>query len=136
MKTSAAAARAEALRAEIERHNYRYYVLDDPQVPDAEYDRLFRELVELETQNPELVTPDSPTQRVGGTAAKAFRDVVHRLPMLSIRNAFSEDDVRAFDRRVHERLGRAGEIEYSAEPKLDGLAVSLRYEQGVLVLGA
>jgi DNA ligase (NAD+) len=136
MTAPAARARAAELRAEIERHNYRYYVLDEPQVPDAEYDRLFRELVELETLHPELVTPDSPTQRVGGAPAKGFGEVVHRLPMLSIKNAFSEEDVRTFDRRVRERLEHDAEIDYSGEPKLDGLAVALRYEQGVLVLGA
>ncbi|HZF17454.1 MAG TPA: NAD-dependent DNA ligase LigA [Steroidobacteraceae bacterium] len=133
---AAAGARAAELRAELERHNYRYHVLDDPEVPDAEYDRLMQELKRLEADFPELVTPESPTQRVGGAALKAFGEVAHRLPMLSLDNAFSEDEVRAFDRRVRERLGREAEVDYSAEPKLDGLAVSLRYEKGVLVQGA
>jgi len=137
MSTEAAVrARIEKLRAEIERHNYRYYVLDDPEVPDAEYDRLMLELKRLEAEHPKLVTSDSPTQRVSGAAVKVFGEVVHRLPMLSLDNAFSEEEVRAFDRRVHERLGRGEDIEYSAEPKLDGLAVSLTYEHGRLVLGA
>lgn len=137
MKSAAtASARAEELRAALERHNYRYYVLDDPAVPDAEYDRLMEELKRLEAEFPSLVTADSPTQRVGAAPVKAFGEVVHRLPMLSLDNAFSEDEVNAFDRRVRERLGREGDVDYSAEPKLDGLAVSLRYERGVLVLGA
>jgi DNA ligase (NAD+) len=136
--TDVAAARARTieLRAELERHNYSYYVLDNPRVPDAEYDRLMRELQALETQFPELITSDSPTQRVSGVPAKGFGAVVHRIPMLSLENAFAEEDVRAFDRRVRERLRHKGDVEYSAEPKLDGLAVSLAYEDGVLVQGA
>lgn len=136
--TDAAAARARTieLRAELASHNYSYYVLDNPRVPDAEYDRLMRELQALETQFPQLITSDSPTQRVSGEPAKAFGVVVHRLPMLSLDNAFAEDDVRAFDRRVRERLRREVEVDYSAEPKLDGLAVALVYEDGVLVQGA
>lgn len=130
-----AAARAEALRAEIERHNYAYYVLDAPTVPDAEYDRLFRELDSLERDCPELVTPDSPTQRVGAGPAPEFRQVTHRTPMLSLSNAFSEEDVANFDRRVREGLEREL-VEYAAEPKFDGLAISLTYEQGHFVLGA
>jgi DNA ligase (NAD+) len=133
---AAARARVRELRAEIERHNYSYYVLDEPQVPDAEYDRLLRELQTLEEKYPQLVTSDSPTQRVGGEPVKAFGAVVHRLPMLSLDNAFSEEEVRAFDRRVRERLGRDQDVQYSAEPKLDGLAVSLRYVNGQLEQGA
>ena len=128
-------ARAEALRREIEDHNYRYYVLDAPVVPDAEYDRLFRELVELEAAHPELATPDSPTQRVGGAPLDEFRQVTHRTPMLSLNNAFTEEDVVGFDRRAREGLGK-GEIEYAAEPKFDGLAISLLYESGRFVQGA
>ena len=128
-------ARAEALRREIEDHNYRYYVLDAPVVPDAEYDRLFRELVELEAAHPELATPDSPTQRVGGAPLDEFRQVTHRTPMLSLNNAFTEEDVVGFDRRAREGLGK-GEIEYTAEPKFDGLAISLLYESGRFVQGA
>ena len=130
--------RAEALRAQIAAHDHAYYVLDAPTVPDAEYDRLFRELVALEAQHPELVRPDSPTQRVGGAPAAGFATVRHSVPMLSLANAFDDDDVIAFDRRVREALGdRApGEIEYCAELKYDGVAVSLRYEGGALALAA
>ncbi len=128
-------ARASRLRREIEQHNYRYYVLDTPSVPDAEYDRLFRELQDLETRYPELITPDSPTQRVGAAPAGAFTEVPHRVPMLSLDNAFSEEQVIAFDRRIRETLD-VPSVTYMAEPKLDGLAVSLSYEQGVLVRGS
>jgi DNA ligase (NAD+) len=128
--------RAQRLRAQIAHHDYRYYVLDDPEIPDAEYDRLMQQLRELEAANPDIVTPDSPTQRVSGTPAAEFRPVKHGVPMLSIDNGFSEDDLRAFDRRVRERLGRDAEIEYAAEPKLDGLAVSLTYEHGALARAA
>src|SRR5277367_3717626 len=113
-----AAARARALRDTLDRYNYRYHALDDPEVPDSEYDRLMVELRALETQHPELLTPDSPTQRVGAAPVAAFGAVKHTLAMLSLDNAFSEEDVRDFDRRVHERLGREGAISYSAEPKL------------------
>jgi DNA ligase (NAD+) len=127
--------RAEALRREIETHNYRYYVLDSPTIPDAEYDKLFSELLELERAHPELLTPDSPTQRVGGTPLKEFPQVTHRTPMLSLNNAFTEADVIGFDRRVREALGQ-DEIEYAAEPKFDGLAISLLYDRGRFVQGA
>lgn len=128
--------RMQALRSAITDHNYRYYVLDDPQVPDAEYDRQFGELQALEAEHPDLVTPDSPTQRVGATGETSFDEVVHRLPMLSLDNAFSEDELRDFDRRVRERLGTDSDIDYVCEPKLDGLAVSLHYEQGLLTRAA
>ncbi|WP_346842138.1 NAD-dependent DNA ligase LigA [Metapseudomonas otitidis] len=139
-----AAQRIQALRAELDEHNYRYYVLDEPSVPDAEYDRLFRELQALEAEHPELVTPDSPTQRVGGEALSAFGDVRHEVPMLSLGNAFEEEDLLAFDRSVQSGLGLSGgdlfgggaAVEYSCEPKLDGLAVSLLYRNGVLERGA
>ncbi|HFD79290.1 MAG TPA: NAD-dependent DNA ligase LigA [Gammaproteobacteria bacterium] len=127
--------RAEKLREQIRYHNYRYYVLDDPEIPDAEYDRLMRELQELERAHPELVTPDSPTQRVGAAPQEGFRQVRHEVPMLSLENAFDDEELADFDRRVRERLG-VEEIEYAAEPKLDGLAVSLLYEDGRLVQGA
>jgi DNA ligase (NAD+) len=127
-----ASRRAQQLRERISHHDYRYYVLDDPEVPDAEYDRLMQELRALESAQPAIITPDSPTQRVSGTAIAAFRPVTHGVPMLSLDNVFSEEELRAFDRRVRERLGRDGEVEYAAEPKLDGLAVSLTYERGVL----
>lgn len=139
-----AAQRIQALRAELDEHNYRYYVLDEPSVPDAEYDRLFRELQALEAEHPELVTPDSPTQRVGGEALSAFGEVRHEVPMLSLGNAFEEEDLLAFDRSVQSGLGLSGgdlfgggaAVEYSCEPKLDGLAVSLLYRNGMLERGA
>jgi len=127
--------RAESLRREIEAHNYRYYVLDEPSISDAEYDRLFRELLELEAKYRELASPESPTQRVGGEPLDAFPQVTHRVPMLSLNNAFTEEDVAGFDRRVREALGRR-QIEYAAEPKFDGLAISLLYEEGRFVQGA
>jgi len=123
------------LRAEIEFHNVRYYQLNAPLISDAEYDRLMAELVAIEREHPELVTPDSPTQRVGAPPVKEFAAVTHEVPMLSLENAFNEDDIFAFDRRVHERLQISSAVDYVAEPKLDGLAVSLMYEDGVLVRG-
>lgn len=131
-----AAARVNELRRQIEHHNHRYYVLDDPEISDAEYDRLMQELKDLEAQFPDLITPDSPTQRVGATPVSELDEVVHRVPMLSLDNAFADEDVIAFDRRVRERLETEADIEYAAEPKLDGLAVSFRYEKGRLVLAA
>lgn len=124
------------LREDIWTHNYRYYVLDDPSVPDAEYDRLFRELKELETQYPEFITSDSPTQRVGAPPLDLFQQVTHRVPMLSLDNVFNEGELVAFDRRIRERLETDETIEYVCEPKLDGLAVSLMYEDGRLVQAA
>ncbi|MCX8016567.1 MAG: NAD-dependent DNA ligase LigA, partial [Rhodocyclaceae bacterium] len=135
MTTPDPAERARFLRAEIERHNYAYYVLDRPMIPDAEYDRLFRELVELETAHPELATPDSPTQRVGGAPLPEFGQVAHRVPMLSLNNAFTAEEVEAFDRRCREGLG-VEHVDYACEPKFDGLAITLRYERGVFVQGA
>ena len=123
--------RSEELRWQIDHHNYRYYVLDDPEVPDAEYDRLLRELQDLEARFPELVTPESPTQRVGAEPLEGFAEVEHRVPMLSLENAFDEVEARAFDRRVCERLGR-DRIRYLADPKLDGLAIGLTFEEGLL----
>jgi DNA ligase (NAD+) len=128
-------ARIEELRTQVEYHNYRYYVLDDPEIPDAEYDRLFRELQALEKAHPELVTEDSPTQRVGGAPVDRFREVRHLLPMLSLDNAFSGEEMADFDRRVRDKLG-VDEVEYSAETKLDGVAISLLYENGRLIRGA
>jgi DNA ligase (NAD+) len=131
-----AAARAEQLRELLERYNYRYHALDDPEVPDAEYDKLMLELRALETRFPQLLTPNSPTMRVGAAPVSAFGAVKHRVAMLSLDNAFSDEEVRDFDRRIQERLGSSGPIRYSAEPKLDGLAVSARYENGSFVQGA
>ncbi|MBL8374315.1 NAD-dependent DNA ligase LigA [Accumulibacter sp.] len=130
------AKRARALRAEIEKHNHQYYVLDAPLVSDAEYDTLFRELQELEAEHPELVSSDSPTQRVGAPPLAEFASVVHSTPMLSLNNAFADEEVLVFDRRVREGLATEGEVDYAAEPKFDGLAVSLSYEQGILLRGA
>ncbi|MGV8888768.1 MAG: NAD-dependent DNA ligase LigA [Pseudomonas sp.] len=140
---TAAKNRILELRAELNEHNYRYHVLDEPSIPDAEYDRLFQELKALEAENPELVTSDSPTQRVGGAALSVFTQVRHEVAMLSLGNAFEETDMREFDRRVIESLGplpddlfSKAEVEYSCEPKLDGLAVSLLYQNGALIRGA
>ena len=128
----------ESLRDQIRHHNYRYHVLDDPEIPDAEYDRLVRALQALEADYPELVTPDSPTQRVGDQPIAAFGTVEHRLPMLSLDNAFSEDELRDFHRRVVDRLDLedGDSLGYAAEPKLDGAAVSLLYVDGVLARAA
>ncbi|HKF95015.1 MAG TPA: NAD-dependent DNA ligase LigA, partial [Gammaproteobacteria bacterium] len=128
--------RARWLREQLNYHNYRYYVLDDPEIPDIEYDRLLRELQFLESQHPNLVIPDSPTQRVGAAPVKAFGEVRHMLPMLSLANAFSEAELRAFDKRVRDMLDTSDSVEYTAEPKLDGLAISLLYQNGLLVRGA
>lgn len=140
----AAETRILELRTELDLHNYRYHVLDEASIPDVEYDRLFHELKALEAENPHLVTPDSPTQRVGSAALSAFSQVSHEVPMLSLGNAFEDDDLRDFDRRVAEGLdlpagdlfGGGAQVQYSCEPKLDGLAVSLLYRDGALVRGA
>ncbi|AYC32609.1 NAD-dependent DNA ligase LigA [Pseudomonas cavernae] len=142
--TKNAAERIAELRAELDAHNHRYYVLDEPSIPDAEYDRLFNELKTLEGEHPELVTADSPTQRVGGAALSAFGEVRHEVPMLSLGNAFEDSDLLDFDRRVREGLdlpagdlfGGGATVAYCCEPKLDGLAVSLLYRDGQLVRGA
>ncbi len=127
--------RAEELRREIEYHNYRYYVLDAPEITDAQYDRLMRELLAIEKQYPELVVPDSPTQRVGGKPREGFLAVAHRTPMLSLANAFGEEELRDFDRRVRSALP-AEKVEYVVELKIDGVAVSLWYENGSFIRGA
>jgi DNA ligase (NAD+) len=129
-------ARAEWLRDELNRHSHAYYVLDNPSIPDAEYDQLFRELQQLESQYSDLIFPDSPTQRVGGEPLPEFNQVQHDVPMLSINNGFSEEDVHNFDRRVHEGLESNRAIHYACELKFDGLAINLRYEHGVLVLAS
>ncbi|MED4533345.1 NAD-dependent DNA ligase LigA [Metabacillus fastidiosus] len=126
--------RAKELRGLINTYNYEYHVLDNPSVPDAEYDRLMRELIALEEEHPELKFPDSPTQRVGGTILEGFKKVEHNTPMLSLGNAFNDQDLRDFDRRVRQGVG--DNIEYVVELKIDGLAVSLRYENGVFVQGS
>lgn len=146
MQQADAAREIERLRAELRHHNYRYYVLDDPELPDGEYDRLLHRLRELEEQFPDLVAADSPTRRVGGEAIAAFATVRHEVPMLSLDNVFSLEDFSDFDRRARERLGdllgagsdllTSPQIIYCCEPKLDGLAISLVYEDGVLVRAA
>ena len=130
-----ARAKAEKLRRAIERHNRLYYVDASPEISDAEYDRLFQELVKLETEYPALRTPDSPTQRVGAAPSAEFAEVVHRVPMLSLANGFQDEDIAAFDRRCREGLGTPS-VEYSCELKFDGLAVTLAYENGLFVQGA
>jgi DNA ligase (NAD+) len=144
--TTHSAQRILDLRTELDGHNQRYYVLDQPSIPDAEYDRLFRELQALEAAHPDLISVDSPTQRVGGAPRAGFTEVRHEVPMLSLGNAFAEADMLDFDRRVREGLaddlppgdlfGGGAEVEYVCEPKLDGLAVSLLYVEGQLVRGA
>ena len=129
------AEQATRLRSEIERYNHAYYVLDAPIVPDSEYDRLFRQLQKLEKEHPELVVPDSPTQRVSGSALIQFEKVEHKIPMLSLQNGLSEEEVAAFDKRIVDELDEEN-VEYEAELKFDGLAVNLRYENGLLVQAA
>jgi DNA ligase (NAD+) len=129
-------AQLEALREKINDYNYQYYVLDDPSVPDSEYDRQMQALQALEAEHPELITPDSPSQKVGGEPLGAFEQVTHEVPMLSLDNAFEEADLKAFEKRLLDRLKADIKLAYSCEPKLDGLAVSILYENGVLVRAA
>ncbi len=136
MVTDTLRKRVERLREDIEYHNYRYYVLDQPEVSDAEYDRLMKELDEIEERNPELRSPNSPTQRVGAPPLESFKIVRHSIPMLSLANAFSESEARDFDKRAKKFLETTAEIEYIAEPKLDGLAVELVYERGSFIVGS
>lgn len=136
MPTKTIVNRAKVLQKTLTDHGHRYYVLDDPTVPDAEYDRLFRELQDLETKYPTLITPSSPTQRVGSPNTTSFKAVAHSTPMLSLDNAFLDEELIDFDRRVQERLKTEGPVTYVCEPKLDGLAVSLRYVRGILLQAA
>lgn len=128
--------KVKQLHQQINRYNHQYYVLDQPSVPDAEYDRLMQELLAIEQRHPDLKTLDSPSQKVGGQALKAFTQVTHQVPMLSLDNVFSAEEWEAFVKRIQDRLGSDKQLVICAEPKLDGLAVSLRYEQGVLVQAA
>jgi len=128
--------RVAELRVTLDNYNYQYYVLDDPSVPDAEYDRLLRELQQIELEHPELVSSDSPTQRVGAKPDNGFQEVTHELPMLSLDNAMSDEELVSFNKRIQDRLKTTDKIEYVCEPKLDGLAVSLLYENGQLIRGA
>jgi len=136
IKYNNVATQLKTLRDNIHYHNYRYYALDDPQIPDVEYDKLLRQLQQLETQHPELITSDSPSQRVGSQPLPEFTHITHEIPMLSLDNAFNEEEIRAFNRRISERLKREKAIEYACEPKLDGIAVSLLYKEGLLIRGA
>lgn len=124
------------LQDTLNEHNYRYHVLDQPTIPDAEYDQLYRELQQLESEYPGMITPDSPTQRVGDKPLDHFKQVTHKIPMLSLDNVFNETELKAFDTRVKQRLGVTHDIEYVCEPKLDGVAISLLYQEGFLVLAA
>src|SRR6202140_2974721 len=124
----------EALREQIRQHEYRYYVLDDPEISDAEFDQLMIELKKLEAANPELVTPDSPSQRVGGKPREGFLKAPHSSPMLSLDNTYSEDELHNWERRVHELSGR-DDIDYICELKLDGMSLALHYQDGKLVRG-
>lgn len=121
-----------SIKATVENYNYQYYVQDDPSVPDIEYDRLMREIIAIEKQFPELKTPDSPSQKVGGAALSKFDQIQHEIPMLSLDNGFADEDLEAFEQRIRDRLNTTSVIEFSCEPKLDGLAVSILYENGVL----
>ena len=126
----------EKLREQLRYHSYQYYVLDDPDIPDVEYDRLYKQLDALEEKHPELITSDSPTQRVGSIPLTAFEQIQHQMPMLSLDNVFSEEGLLSFYQRLQDRLNNEDEIELTAEPKLDGLAISLRYEKGELIYAA
>ena len=131
-----AAAKVLALRQELQKNSYLYYVQDMPTITDAEYDGMMRQLRELEAQYPELVTPDSPTQKVGGRVKNGFTEVKHITPLLSLANAFSPEEMEEFDRRVHEGLPKDAVVEYVVEPKIDGLACSIIYENGRFVRAA
>lgn len=132
---SSAQQRIDNLRELIARYDYEYYVLDAPTVPDSEYDKVYRELQALESTHPELVTPDSPTQRVSGSAVNAFNSITHRQAMLSLNNAFEDNELEAFDKRICDALG-VTQVEYAVEPKFDGLAITLTYENGLFTQGA
>ena len=125
--------KVDDLRKALHRHNYRYYVLDDPEISDAEYDRMMKALQLLEEDHPQLASPDSPTVRVGAPPLEKFETVAHTIPMLSLDNGFNDEDILEFDKRVRRNLDTRDEILYTAEPKMDGVAVELIYENGILV---
>ena len=129
-------AHIDALKLQLEEHNYQYYVMDAPSIPDAEYDRLMRMLIALEKQHPSLISADSPSQKVGGTPLSKFDTVVHEVPMLSLDNGFEASDLTAFEKRLQDRLLSFSDIQFSCEPKLDGLAASILYENGILTRAA
>ena len=135
MQLEQARHRAEALRQLINKHNFQYYVLDDPSITDNEYDILMRELIDIETDFSDLITPDSPTQRVGVSPVSELKEVKHLAPMLSLGNAFNEDEMRAFNKRIKEKLS-VNSLVFSGETKFDGLAVNILYENGLLVTAA
>ena len=126
--------RAKKLRVDINEHNIHYYVHDNPIISDGEYDELLRELIHLENQFPYLITPNSPTQRVGSTPLSGFDTIEHSMPMLSLANAMNDDEIHDFDKQVKKFLNKENEIEYTCEPKLDGLAVELVYENGIFLI--
>ena len=128
--------RIEEIRKLIKEHDYKYYVLNQPDITDYEYDQLFKELVALEKENPQYILPDSPTQRVGSDLTKEFKPVQHTLPMLSLSNSYNEEELLDFDRRIHENMAKDEIIEYVCELKIDGLSVSLRYVHGMLTIAA
>src|SRR5436309_2468317 len=134
--TTSAAKRAAELRRQIDYHNYKYYVEAKPEISDREFDRLLEELRALEAKHPELVTPDSPTQRVGGQPIEGFQTVTHRVPMLSIDNSYNPDDLREFDADVKKGLGPGTAYTYTVELKIDGVSISMAYENGRLAVGA
>src|SRR5882757_7294943 len=134
MPAAAILKKLEFLRDKIRHHEYRYYVLDDPEIADAEFDKLVNELKKIEGEHPELITPDSPTQRVGGKPREGFIKARHSSPMLSLDNTYNEEELRDWERRVHELSGRQ-DVEYVCELKLDGMSLALHYEQGRLVRG-
>src|SRR6476646_3060100 len=134
MKAASKDANIESLRDEIRRHEYRYYVLDDPEISDVEFDGLMNELKKLAAAHPALIAPDSPTQRVGGKPRDGFVKVAHSAPMLSLDNAYSEEELRDWERRVHDLSGRE-DVEFVCELKLDGMSLALRYESGKLLRG-
>jgi DNA ligase (NAD+) len=129
-------ARVDALKSQLEDHNYQYYVMDAPSIPDAEYDRLMKELIAIEKQHPQLQSPDSPSQKVGGTPLSKFDTIVHEVAMLSLDNGFEEADLTAFEKRLQDRLLSFDNLQFSCEPKLDGLAASILYVDGVLTQAA
>ncbi|KGQ69668.1 NAD-dependent DNA ligase LigA [Chelonobacter oris] len=136
MNTPSALQQIQQLRQQLRHHEYLYHVLDQPQIPDSEYDRLLNRLKQLEAEHPEWISPDSPTQRVGAKPLAGFRQITHELPMLSLDNAFSDEDFYAFERRIQERLGHTEALTFCCEPKLDGLAVSILYLNGILTQAA
>jgi len=135
MNSEKASKRADTLRQTINQHNYHYYILDDPKIPDSEYDRLLRELIDIETEFPEFIISNSPTQRVGAAPLSEFKEVKHTFPMLSLANAFNEEEMQAFNKRIKDKLNIDSVI-FSGETKLDGLAVSIRYENALLKTAA